>query len=65
MINRLDEVSKSTGVYQLTYLLEQMLERKEIEVADIVARTNVILVGELKDENVVMLLYEGDTYAVY
>ncbi|CAG9808325.1 unnamed protein product [Chironomus riparius] len=53
-LRKLDSISHSTSVYQMKYLLEKMLENKEVSTPDVVARSNVI-VEDLKKE-------KSDTY---
>lgn len=47
-LRKLDSISHSTGVYQMKYLLEKMLENKEVTTPDVVARSNVIVEGKYK-----------------
>lgn len=46
LLKKLHESSRYTGDYQMKYLLETMLERKEVTAADVLSRVNFIINGE-------------------
>lgn len=45
LMKMLHESSRHTGDYQMKYLLETMLERKEVTAADVLTRVNFIIKG--------------------
>jgi hypothetical protein len=51
-----NENSQSTGVEQMKFVLTKTLDGKEVETADVVARMNVILKGEVIISSILRVL---------